>query len=121
MDCVVWTSKLSEKIEVFQNHIMRFMTGYALIDRIRIKQLQIITGLKPIICIVKSKTLKLYGHIKRNSKGLSKICVEGMTPGKRSRGRPPQRWRDNIMKWSNITSWDDLNTSSKDRSLWKQI
>ena len=34
--------------------------------------------LVPIRCIIKSKTLKLYRHVKCSQFGLSKICLEGI-------------------------------------------
>ena len=53
LDCVNWTKTLLNKIETFQNHIMRFILE--------------ITCLTRIIPLIKSKTLKLFGHIKHRS------------------------------------------------------
>ena len=33
LDCITWNQKLSQRIEVFQNHVMRLITGHRLIDR----------------------------------------------------------------------------------------
>ena len=90
LDCLTWTTKLSERVEVFQNHIMRFITGHRLVDRIRISTLREKTSLTSLFDKIKSKTLKLFGHVKRSPVGLSKLCFEGMIEGKRSRGRPKQ-------------------------------
>ena len=57
---------------------MRFMTNHRLLDHIPIKELRKATKLIPISSIIKSKVLKLYGHIKRSQSGLSKIALEGM-------------------------------------------
>ena len=32
LDCITWTEKLSKSIEVFQNNVMRFITGHRLIE-----------------------------------------------------------------------------------------
>ena len=75
-------------IETFQNHIMRFMTNHKLIDHVKIEDQLKTTNLTPIMSTIKSKALKLFGHIKRSEIGLSKICLEGIVEGKRSKGRP---------------------------------
>ena len=120
LECVNWTTKLCSKIETFQNHIMRCMTNHHLTDHIEIKELRRITSLKPIMAIIRSRTLKLYGHIKRSQSGLSKLCLEGLVEGKRSRGRQPKRWRDNIYEWSGLTL-PTLNRTVLNRNLWRRM
>ena len=39
LDCTTWTQRISDSIEVFQNHVMRFITSHRLIDKIRISAL----------------------------------------------------------------------------------
>ena len=120
LECVNWTSKSLQKLVVFQNHMMRFMTNKRLSDHTRIEDLLRTTKLTPITSTIKSKVLKLYGHTKRPTQGVSRICLEGMIEGRRSRGRQPKRWRDNISHWTgrNLMS---LNTAVKDRNLWRQL
>ena len=38
LECVNWTTKLCQTVEVFQNHIMRFMTNHRLLDHIPIEK-----------------------------------------------------------------------------------
>ena len=64
LDCITWTKQLSDRIEVFQNHVMRFITGHRLVDKTRILTLCNVTSLPPLFDRVKSKTLKLFGHVK---------------------------------------------------------
>ena len=120
LDCVVWNQTLLNKIEVFQNHIMRFITNHRLRDRIRITHLRDLTKLPPLASVIKSRCLKLYGHTKRSNAGLAKLCLEGMIPGVRSRGRPRRRWRDNIYEWTGM-DLPTLNQASKNRVTWKAI
>ena len=75
LECVNWTSKLIDTVETFQNHIMRFMTGNRLRDHVPIETLLEKTTLTPVTPIIKSKVMKLYGHVKRSKNGLSKICL----------------------------------------------
>ena len=120
-DCVTWNKTLSSKIEVFQNHILRFLTGHRQIDKIRITSLRDMTKTTALFDKIKSKTLKLFGHIKRSTTGLSKLCLEGLVPGKRSRGRPRLRWRDNVISWSPTDNWSTLNHLTQDRKTWQTI
>ena len=121
LDCISWTKELLDSIEVFQNHVMRFIVGKRLIDKTRISTLREKTLLPPLSCKIKSKTLKLFGHVKRSTSGLSKLCFEGMVQGKRSRGKPKQRWRENIPSWSGIHTWDSINQATLDRAKWKKL
>ena len=120
LECVNWTEKLEQQIETFQNHIMRFMTNKRLTDHTKIEELLRITTLNPIMSTIKSKVLKLYGHVKRSEVGLSRQCLEGMVEGKHNRGRPQKRWCDNVYKWSKM-DLNQLNSATKDRNLWKDI
>ena len=121
LDCITWTTQLCNRIEVFQNHIMRFITGHRLIEKTGISTLRNKTSLPPLLDKIKSKTLKLFGHIKRSSVGLSKLCFEGMVQGKRSRGKPKTRWRDNILPWSNIENWSCINQLVLNREEWRRV
>ena len=120
LDCVNWKVTTLNKIETFQNHIMRFMTNKRLTDHISISTLLKTTSLTPIGPLVKSKTLKLYGHNKRSKKGYSKLCLEGMIPDTRSRGSQPKRWKDNIYKWTNL-GINALNSGTQNRELWREL
>ena len=100
--------------------MMRFMTNKRLSDHTRIEDLLRTTKLTPITSTIKSKVLKLYGHTKRCTKGVRKICLEGMIEGRRSRGKQPKRWRDNISLLT-IRNQRSLNTVVKDRTLWRQL
>ena len=57
---------------------MRFITNHKLTDHIKIETLRETTKLIPIMAVIKSRTLKLFGHIKRSHVGYSKPCLEGM-------------------------------------------
>ena len=46
--------------------------------------------------------------------------MEGLVEGKRCRGRPKQRWLDNVFKWTSL-KLSDLNNISRDRVQWRKI
>ena len=96
------------------------MTNKRLIDHICIQTLLEITGLTLIVPLIKSKTLKLYGHIKRSKTGLSQICFERMITGTRSRGSQHKRWHDNIHQWADLNI-NALNQATQNREIWREI
>ena len=118
-ETMTWKPQMQHHITVFQNHIMRWMCGKRLIDKTPISELTRITGLQPLMNLVRTRKLTWYGHIKRCSLPV-KAAVEGLYPGKRNRGRPKRRWRDDIHDWTKL-SWNELNKLSKDRHIWKTI
>ena len=116
LECSTWKEATLQKLETFQNYVMRFMTSHTLLDKVTITTLRQATGLQPIVSCLK---LKLFGHIRRSSTGLVKVCVEGMIQGKRSRGRPRRRWIDDIKSWTRLTI-NSLNRNAMDREVWKR-
>ena len=54
---------------------------------------------------IKTRKIKYFGHIKRHG-GLERIIMEGMVPGKRSRGRPRRRWTQDIIDELGMTAAD---------------
>ena len=121
LDCITWTKQLSNRIKIFQNHVMRFITGHRLIEKTSIFTLRNKTSLPPLFDKIKSKTLKFFGHIKRSSVGLSKLCFEGMVQGKSGGGKPKRRWRDNTLPWSNTQNWSSINQLVLDREKWRKL
>ena len=121
LECATWTRTSATKLETFQNHIMRFMTGHKLQDHITIESLRSQTKLKPISAVIKERKLKFYGHIKRSSMGLSKLILEGCANAKRNRGRPKRRWPDDIKTWTGLSSWDSINAIVIDRERWRSL
>ena len=77
------------------------------------------TGLQSITKVVKKRKLSWYAHIKRSSLPVRTI-FEGIVPGKRGRGRPRRRWRDDIYEWSEKTLLE-LNFLVNDRIGWKDM
>ena len=81
LECVNWTVKLERSLETFQNHIMRFMTNKRLLDHVKIEDLLKITKLTPAMSVIKSKSLKLFGHIKK-----IRVWISGIEEGNQSAG-----------------------------------
>ena len=98
-ETVTWTNTLLTKMKVFQNHLMRWMTGFRLNDRVPITRLTSLTKLDDISTTIKRMKLKWYGHVRRSSIP-AKIVMEGLVPGFRKRGRPSRRWMQDLTDWT---------------------
>ena len=98
---------------------MRWMCGKRLSDRVTIERLRELTNMPPIINTIKTQKLKYYGHIKRSNLPVRNI-IEGVIPGRRSRGRPSRRWMDDVMEWTQ-KSVNELNGLVRDRKIWRGI
>ena len=119
METVTWKPFLLQKVSVFQNHIMRWICGKRLIDRTSIYEMERLTGLKSITKTIMKRKLKWFGHIKRSTLPV-KTVFEGMVNGRRRRGRPPRRWRNDIEEWTGM-SWTHINRAVHDRKYWRDI
>ena len=107
------------KMVVFQNHIMRWMTNTRLLDHVTIEDLEEKTNLVSIEDTIKRRKLKWYGHLKRSSLPVKNI-FEGLVNGRRRRGRPQRRWRDDISEWVNLP-WTQINEACRDKRYWRQF
>ena len=101
LEAVSWTKTLQSKIQVFQNDLMRLLTGNNKLDKVRIEKLNEMTNLKHLFENIKKDKESLFCKTKTSIKGVSKICLEGLVEGKRSRDRPRRRWTDDLKEWSN--------------------
>ncbi len=118
-ETVVWTPQLMRQMNVFDNHIMRWMCGKKLSDRITIDRLRELTNLPPIQDTIITTKLKYFGHIKRSNLPV-KTMIEGLIQGRRTRGRPTRRWLDDVIEWTQ-KSVNELNSLVKDRKRWRAI
>ena len=115
-ETITWRKNLLRKMDVFQNNILRICTNKRKIDRILINTLLMMTRLTPVSALVKHKKLTWFSHLKRGNLPVRAV-YEGMVSGKRSRGRPIQRWRNNIYKWIGRTTAES-NHMVKNQNEW---
>ena len=118
-ETIVWTKKNLSKMEVFQNHIMRWITGHRLQDKISIDKLRRKTKLHPMCKSIKKQKLRWFGHMKRSSLPV-RDTFEGLIEGSRRRGRPSRRWRDDISEWVG-KNWFEINSLAHSRERWKNL
>lgn len=100
LEAASWSKVLTSKIEVFQNDIMRVLTGNSWLDMVGIDMLKEKTKLKNLFEQIKSDKQSLFYKTKISERGVSKLCLEGLVEGKRTHGRPRCRWTNDIKEWT---------------------
>ena len=119
IESITFSPASLEKLNIFENKIMRWMTNNRLNDRVPITQLRSLTKLKPITREIKIRKLKWYGHLRRCDHPIKNI-LEGLVEGKRQRGRPKRRWMQDIYDWTNFNI-NRINRIVRDRPTWRSV
>ena len=84
---ITWNKVLMNKFKVFRNNITRRCVNKRKLDRMSIENLINMTKYTSITTVIKQRKLRWFGHIKRSNLPMRTI-YEGMSPGKRKKGRP---------------------------------
>lgn len=67
--------------------------------------------------IINRNILRYFGHITRRKEGMERLIVEGGVEGRRSRGRSPSRWSDQIKKFTGL-SLPEASHKAQYRDEW---
>ena len=89
-----------EKLEVAQRKMERAMLGIRIQDRVRNSEIRRRTGVQDIIRRITTLKWKWAGHVARlrDDRWTKRIVNWRPRADKRSRGRPPTRWSDDIKR-----------------------
>ena len=96
------------------------MATHRLQYHIAIQELLTAITVGPIMSIIWSRTLKLFGHTNRSQAGLAKLCLEGMLDDRRSSGKQQKRWRENSYQWSRM-NLNSVNRACQYGEVWKMV
>lgn len=119
-----WTIKARERqrIDAFEMWCWRRMlripwtakrTNVSILSQLKIKE--------RLSATCYQRVLSYFGHImRREDDSLEKLVIVGNTEGKRSRGRSPTRWSDQL-KTTKATKFYDVVSIASDRSRWRQF
>lgn len=118
--CETWTIKKADakRINAFEmwvyRRILRIPWTARRTNESVLQELSIDTRL---ITNINRNILRYFGHISRRKEGMERLIVEGKVEGRRSRGRSPSRWSDQI---KNITglSLPEASHTAQDRDKW---
>ena len=108
-----------QKLEVSQRAMERSMLNKRRADRVPNRILRASTKIKDVIVAAKELKWNWAGHVARYPEDRLAKIVESWNPvdGKRNKGRPKQRWKDQIVEHGSIF-W---RRKAKDRKKWKEI
>jgi len=116
-----WTTTLDtrRRIQAFEMWCWRRMLRIPWMKRVPNKAiLQVIGDPVPLDGIVLLRKLVFCGHVLRAEESLEKTIMTGMMEGKRGRGRPRTRWKDEV-KGELGGSLEKIIRWSADRSRWR--
>ena len=105
------------KLNSAKMRMLRWARGKTRLNRIRNEDIRKEAHIKPVETFLENKTLKWFGHCLRRKP--NHICAKSLRldiSGRRSRGRPNKRWRNNVkedMKKYRLT--EDM---AHDRKYW---
>ena len=96
-ECWVVKKKDENKLNSAEMRMLRWARGKTRLDHIRNEDIRKQADVKPVETFLENKRLKWFGHCLRRER--NPICTKSLrleVSGRRSRGRPKKRWRDNI-------------------------
>ncbi len=113
-----------KKLRVFEMGCLRKIKGVTRRDKIRNvdirKELGITTD---IVQKIQARRLRYYGHVTRmQAERLPNIALFGRVHGKRKRGRPQERWIDNIREDAEemgLNMVEACRLAASDRNRWR--
>ena len=102
---------------------LRRILGVRWYDYVTNASILIRTGQPPLTTTIRKLRLSAFGHICRLQPGTQAIDILASTPPtswRRPRGRPPLRWADHIIKYTQM-SLSDAVIATKDRPPWRSL
>ena len=120
--CETWTLYLNEtkRLAAFEMWIYRRLGRIPWTEK-RTNQyvLNHLNVTKSLMKDIKSRKLKYFGHVKRHQ-NILKSVLEGVTEGRRCRGRQRSVWCDNIKGWTG-RSVTACSAAAQNRTEWRSI
>ena len=119
--CETWTLGADDKrrIEAFEMWCYRRMMKISWVDKITNEEvLKRVNEKRKIWMTIQSRRCRMIGHILRHG-GLMQVILEGMTEGKRSRGRPRLSYLKQIMKDIGTNNYRETKDLAQNRQNWR--
>ena len=121
-----WPLKKTQerKLEVEEMKMLRWMCGVTKMDKIRNERIRGTAKVEKISKKIQERRLQWYGHVgRREEEYVGRRVMEMEVPGRRGRGRPKQRWMDNVREdmRDKQLSEDDVHDRARWRSAVRNI
>ena len=117
-----WPVKKAQerKLEVAEMRMLRWMCGVTRRDRIRNDYIRGTVKVVEVSKKIQQRRLQWFGHVKRREE--NHVCRRVMdmeVDGRRRRGRPRFRWKDNIASDMRVKGVSERDV--QDRGRWKRL
>eukprot|EP00794_Sanderia_malayensis_P008022 gene8022-8881_t len=114
------TKKMEHKLQTTQRSMERMMTGYSRRDRKTNVWIREQSKVKDVITTAKSIKWRWAGHVARmDDERWTQLTTEWQPiHGKRARGRPKTRWRDELVITTKTIAWKRI---AKNRNEWRNL
>jgi len=120
METVSLTSRQEKKLEVAEMKMCRWACGWTRLDRVRNETVRERLKVEKITDRVRRSRLRWFGHVERRDENyVGRRTMNMAIPGKRKRGRPRKRWRDNIKE--DLEAIGAKREDAKDRERWRRL
>ena len=108
------------KLGTTEMRMLRWSTGKTMLDRVPNEKTRKLLQVRPIDEKVRERRMRWFGHVERRDEQYAGKLADQIKPdGKRRRGRPQQRWDDNVkadLKFLGLTRED-----AQDRAKWRKL
>ncbi|XP_063596700.1 uncharacterized protein LOC134773428 [Penaeus indicus] len=116
----VWTMGKEEerRLEATEMRMLRRIKGVTLREREKSTDIRRELGVSDINEKVKEIRMRWYRHVKRREGHPAKVAMESIVPGRRPRGRPKKRWRDNVKE--DMSHFGVRPEEALEREIWRR-
>ena len=126
-ECWTTTTASRSRIQAAEMRPLRAMIGKSRRDRVRNEYVRNRIGVSPMIKIIERSQLRWLGHLERMEEGrmARRWWVWRPEGGRRPRGRPRKRWRDEVegvLERNGLPELEELRRSEdfQDREEWRK-
>ena len=107
------------KFERAEIHMIRWMCGISLKDRMTNEELRKLVRVEPIITFIRSGRMRWYGHVMRKGdEDWVKKCMEYRVEGRIPVGRPRKTWLESVE--ADMAELEIDKEDVHDRSKWRR-
>ena len=113
-ECWAVKKKDENKLNSAEMRMLRWARGKTQLDHVRNEDIGKEAHVNMLLKLSWKTRLKWFGHCLRREP--NHICVKSLVSGRRSRGRPKKRWRDNIKE--EMEKYQLTEDMAKERKYW---
>ena len=118
-----WNRAMHMKVNAFEMWCYRRILKIRYTERVTNREIlnRMQTQLHFLKNMIRRK-MEYAGHVLRGSSGLSHLQIlEDRVKGKRKVGRPKRTWMDDIVKWTQLGTYNIVKKTAEERKKWKLI